>query len=257
MLKNEWLFQEIEIETINRCNGKCEFCPVNVNQPQRLYAKMTDELFYKIIHELQTLKFSGKISLFSNNEPFLDERIIDFCKYTREKLPQVYINLFTNGSLMSIDKFKNIVPFLDNMVIDNYNLDGNSINNSLKEVHEYLTQHPELQSKVHFLIIQQTAVRLSRGGQAPNKKDVCGIDEVCVLPYRQMIIRPTGEVSLCCNDALGKYTLGDVSKDSIYSVWYSDKYMEIRKEMLENHRRNLLLCNKCDMSTSTYKLTKR
>lgn len=26
---------EIEIETINRCNGTCAFCPVNVNMPQR------------------------------------------------------------------------------------------------------------------------------------------------------------------------------------------------------------------------------
>ena len=43
--------KEIEIETVNRCNGKCSFCPVNANEPQREYAKMSTELFYKIIQE--------------------------------------------------------------------------------------------------------------------------------------------------------------------------------------------------------------
>ena len=28
---------EIEIETINRCNGICPFCPINANEPQRPY----------------------------------------------------------------------------------------------------------------------------------------------------------------------------------------------------------------------------
>ena len=36
---------KIEIETLNRCNNICPFCPVNVNQPQREYAKMPNELF--------------------------------------------------------------------------------------------------------------------------------------------------------------------------------------------------------------------
>lgn len=40
-LDNMPLFEEIEIETLNRCNGKCSFCPVNVNEPQRPYHKMS------------------------------------------------------------------------------------------------------------------------------------------------------------------------------------------------------------------------
>lgn len=101
--------KEIEIETVNRCNGKCSFCPVNANEPQREYAKMSTELFYKIIQELVDMNYTGMLSIYSNNEPFLDERIVDFYKYAREKLLGARLNLYTNGTLMSLDKFKEIV----------------------------------------------------------------------------------------------------------------------------------------------------
>lgn len=41
------LFNNIEIETVNRCNGTCSFCPVNKNQDPREYKKMPEELFKK------------------------------------------------------------------------------------------------------------------------------------------------------------------------------------------------------------------
>ena len=43
------LFESIEIETINRCNGTCSFCPINRNDDTRILHKMSDELFYNII----------------------------------------------------------------------------------------------------------------------------------------------------------------------------------------------------------------
>ena len=240
--------QEIEIETVNRCNGKCPFCPVNVNQPQRPYAKMSTELFEKIISELAERDYEGRISLFSNNEPFLDERIIDFHHFARAKLPHAFFNLYTNGSLLSLDKFLAVIDDLDYLVIDNYN-DQLQVNPSLQEVYDYLETHEELKSKVHFDFRLQNQVLLSRGGQAPNKKGVKGLRARCLLPYRMMIVRPTGEVSLCCSDALGKYTLGDLNNNTVWEVWESENFNKIRQEMTKNGRKNLLLCKNCDTRT--------
>lgn len=246
---NKFEIKEIEIETVNRCNGKCSFCPVNVNEPQREYAKMPTELFQKIINELAQLEYKNKISIYSNNEPFLDSRIVEFYKYAKKKLPNAYFNLFTNGSLLTLDNFKEIVQYVDNMVIDNYN-DDLEVNRNLQEVYNYLEQHKELHSKVNFAVRMQNEVRFSRGGQAPNKKEVKGINELCLLPFRQMVIRPTGEVSLCCNDALGKYTLGNVNEENIETIWNSRQYNEIRDEMKKNLRKNLFLCKNCDTKTA-------
>lgn len=243
--------QEIEIETVNRCNGTCPFCPVNVNETQRPYAKMPTELFQKIILNLANMEgggYKGMISLFSNNEPFLDERIMDFHRFAREKLPHAFFNLYTNGSLLDMEKFQTIIGYLDHLVIDNYN-DDLEVNTGLQEIYDYLLMNPELKAKVYFELRLQNQVLTSRGGQAPNKKGARCLRQPCLLPYRMMVVRPTGEVSLCCNDALGKYTLGNLNHSTIEEIWNCEKYQEIRAEMRKNGRYNLHLCKNCDTQT--------
>lgn len=242
------VFEEIEIETLNRCNGTCDFCPVNANEPQRVYHKMSKELFEKIIQDLEEINYEGKISLFSNNEPFLDERIIEFHKSARAKLPNAHFSLYTNGSLLDKNKFVMIIPYLDELHIDNYNDDKN-VNPGLKEVYDYLNENPELEKKVTFHMRLQHEILTSRGGQAPNKKNAKAIMKKCLLPYRMMVIRPDGKVSLCCNDALGKYTLGDLEKNSIIEIWNSEDYRKIRNSMKKKGRKQLMLCCNCDTST--------
>ncbi len=44
---------------------------------------------------------SDYLSLFSNNEPFLDDCIISFHQYARNKLPHVKMHLYTNGTLLA------------------------------------------------------------------------------------------------------------------------------------------------------------
>ena len=115
------LFNHVEIETINRCNGKCSFCPVSVKHDIREKMVMSDDLFKKIIDDLAEMKYDGKIALFSNGEPMLDPQIIERHAYMREKLPLARTHLFTNGTLLTLDKFKKLIPYLDELVIDNYN----------------------------------------------------------------------------------------------------------------------------------------
>lgn len=241
--------QEIEIETINRCNGTCSFCPVNANACQRSYAKMSDELFRKIIEDLKSMDYRGYVSLFSNNEPFLDSRIIDMHKYCYEMLPNAKHRLYTNGSLLSLDRFLEIIPYLDVLHINNYN-DNMEVNPQVKDVYDYINEHTEYKKKVQFVFRKQTEILLSRAGQAPNKQGTTYLDQMCLLPFRMMIVRPDGKVSLCCNDALGKYTLGDLNIQTVEEVWNSKQFNGIREKLINDGRKNLHLCNACDSESS-------
>lgn len=248
------LFNYIEIETLNRCNGLCSFCPVNAKQPQRPYAKMEWSLFEKIIKELKELDYDGKINLFSNNEPFLDERILEWMKYTSECLPKAKLIMYTNGSMLNLDKFLETIKYTHKLVIDNYydTLDEEQVNHNLRPIYDYLQSHKELayserRGGVIFSLRDKQEELTSRGGQAPNRKHIRGINAACFYPYKQMIIRPDGKCSLCCSDALGKYTLGDVNEQTLTEIWYGEKYLELRREMYENKRRNLMLCKECDV----------
>ena len=239
------LFGHVEIETINRCNGTCSFCPVNKYDDPRVLHKMSDDLFKKIILELEELDYQGRIAPFSNNEPFLDTQIIERTKYMRRHLPKARIHIFTNGTMLTLERYLEIIDSLDELIIDNYNHELEVIK-PVTEVMEYCIAHPALIEKTDIVLRKPDEILSTRGGDAPNRKIKQIYSNVrCALPYRQFIIRPTGEVSLCCNDPLGKCTMGNVQEEKIVDIWYGEKFRQIRKALLTG-RENLTHCRYCD-----------
>ncbi len=243
--KHQTLFDHIEIETINRCNGNCSFCPVSRKKDPRVKAVMTTELFQKIVAQLAKINYSGRFTTFSNNEPLLDDRLIEFNRYAREKLPNARMHLFTNGTLLTIDKFIALINILDELIIDNYQQELKLIK-PCQEIEAYCKEHPELCKKVTIVLRKPNEILTSRGGNAPNRKQIPDYSkDRCILPFRQMIVRPDGKVSLCCNDAIGKYTLGDLNQESLLDVWYGPKFQMVRKCLYEG-RKNWGDCRHCD-----------
>ena len=49
------LFQNVMLETVNRCNGKCAFCPANVKDEKRPFQKMDEGVFNNVIQQLKKL----------------------------------------------------------------------------------------------------------------------------------------------------------------------------------------------------------
>jgi len=239
------LFNHIEVETINRCNGVCSFCPVNKNQDPREYAKMEWSMFESIVSQLEEIDFSGRFTTFSNNEPLLDERIIEWNRYAREHLPHARMHLFTNGTLLTLDKFVELIGILDELIIDNYNQNLELIK-PCKEIADYCEEHEELKKKVSIVLRKPREILTTRGGNAPNRSNMVEYPhERCILPFRQIIVRPTGQISLCCNDALGKYTLGDLNKNSLLEIWNGPRFQMVRKCLYEG-RENWGNCKYCD-----------
>lgn len=239
------LFKSIELEMHNRCNNNCSFCPVSTSNDTREYAKMSHELFIKIIDELASIDYKSSLALFSNNEPLMDKRFVEFAKIAKEKLPNANHYIYTNGLLLTVDIFKKISKYLDLIIIDNYN-DDLQIIPQIKLIDEFCKENPEYRKKINISMRLKNQVLLSRGGQSPNRKRFVTLKTPCRLPFEQLIIRPDGKISLCCNDALGKMTLGDVSKDTLVDIWNSPTYFEIRRKSLDS-RNNIEICKNCDL----------
>lgn len=92
----------IEIETISACNARCIMCPNSIttnksNFPTQL---LGTEVYKELIDEIANYKVRY-LALFSQNEPLLDKRIIDFIRYGKEKCPKTKIALNTNAALLS------------------------------------------------------------------------------------------------------------------------------------------------------------
>ena len=245
---------DIEIETINRCNGTCDFCPVNRRDDKRLFARMDDELLERILKELHQKDYWGYLSLFCNNEPLLDKHIEERVALARGLCPRAFLYLYTNGTLLSYERLYSLMNNgLDYLVVDNYD-EGMQLHPHLREILERVRRsaHAHWIKQIRINIISPKAVRLNRAGAAPNKAVAVYENHHyyrnmgCTKPFFQMIIRPTGEVSLCCQDALGICTMGDCKTMSLEEIWYGPAFMEVRKRLLYEGRNSLRLCNECD-----------
>lgn len=222
------LFRWIDIETINRCNGGCAFCQVNRFQKQRPFHKMSREMFHRIIDELVELEFDGYVSLNSNNEPFMDDRIVEFAKYAREKLPNAFIFATTNGTLLSLDTFKQIIPFLNRLSVDNY-LSKEKPKN-ITEIWNYCEENGLLE-KVTYFEIDEKAERFSRAGDSPNSKVYYTKEMLCPLPFVALYVTAEGMVNLCCNDPLGHDVMGNIKQSSLREIWFGSKFEPYRNSL--------------------------
>lgn len=93
--ENTKLFSSIGIETSSLCNRRCFFCPNSeFARPDEL---MSEEMFKKIIDELSSLKYKGRVEFYIYNEPMRDKRLLEFIEYTRSKLKSACLMINTNG----------------------------------------------------------------------------------------------------------------------------------------------------------------
>ncbi len=151
----------VAVETTNKCNATCWFCPITEgskrpptdiqeliqlgkkNQPvpeadpsegvtfnlmQRPLGYMEDALFEKIVDDCKQFPLR-RMEPYLHGEPFMDKKLVERIEYINKHLPKTEVHLFTNGSLLTkktIDKLKEVnlssmVVSLNTAVPEKYN----------------------------------------------------------------------------------------------------------------------------------------
>lgn len=237
----------VNLETINRCNSDCAFCTANKNAEKRPFQRMEKDLFYHIIDQLRDWGYKGHLTLYGNNEPWMDVNIVEFHRYCREQLPDCYIFMSTNGLLLTIDKVKEIKPYVNQLIINNY-CENMKLHDNVKEIYDYVCAHPEEFADVEILIQMRykKAVLTNRAGSAPNKKNsVKIIKETCLMPYTDMFIFPDGRMGICCCDNFEATTLADLRTTPLKEAWNSEEYKKLR-QTIRKGRGDYSFCKYCD-----------
>lgn len=239
--------QVVNIETINRCNSTCSFCTANVHAEKRPLCKIEDDLYRKVIDELADWGYEGHLTLYGNNEPLLDTTIVEKHKYAREKLPKSFIFMSTNGLILTIDKIKQVKPYIDQLIINNY-ANEYKLHDNLKEIYDYVKSHEEEFEDIEIIIQMRylQEVLTNRAGSAPNKQEVKKTyTQTCLLPYTDMWITPNGKVGICCCDNFEVTDFGDLNTQSVKEIWEGEKLTKLRKTIVVG-RQNYPFCKHCD-----------
>lgn len=242
------VFQNVMIETINRCNGECSFCPANIKDESRPLKIMSVEMYHQIINQLVNMQWRGKLFMQVNNEPFIDKRIIDFMRYAKESISDVKIVVSSNGTLLNIKQLDELIGIVDQLIINNYSA-YYSLSSTQKSIYAYIKDNASKFKDMEIIIRRRYSneILATRAGNAPNKpqKNV-KIECPCVYPFTDLTIFPDGQVGMCCNDCREISHFGDIKSDSLLEIWGNEKFRSLRMTMLGG-RNHFLGCQDCDV----------
>ena len=248
---------------------------------KELFKKIIDE----IIDYNSNLQY--ELLPFMNNEPMLDERISEFITYMKEKLPNAAVSVYTNGSYNSIQVWEKLLFAKPDSIVFSINsieekeyqrITGNLLLDiTLRNLKHVLNEKNEngltdVELMVHMLRLNKSPQKLltimkywkefgvnCRTGYIENRGGTLDIDSVghdqnflapnkCWRVLVQIHIAYDGNVILCCGDWKREVVFGNLYKKSIYDIWNSQMYREIRKAHRDKKYDKLpQLCKKCNM----------
>ena len=250
-------FHDVEIETTSICNRRCVYCPNAFVDREQAYMEQT--LFKKIIAELSAMKFSGNLNLHHFGEPLVDKRLPVLVAAARRALPSATIQIFTNGDLLTIDTFRELVK----NGVNHFFITSHCVEKDGKYVTETAPALEKFFSSVTVSEIKMISYSRIEPGSILANRPVAGKGACTALPlnkFRHIVwcsyatrlfeIDYSGKVLLCCQQqgAATGPVLGDLSKESIHDIWNRPNYKLLRKE-LRHGKRELPICRQCGWGT--------
>ena len=240
------MFSVVMIELSSFCNRRCLSCPVSI-APRVEKQYMSDDIFYKILNELSSIKYKGSIVLSLYNEPLEDEKIVKRVSLAHKMVPLATIKINSNGDYLSSVLLTRLYESgLGNLYVTAYSDD---VFNKLKKISCVATKEEnniiEIRKAPHFIGNRAGTI----GGELKT------LHSDCYLPKSQLIINYKLNVVICCNDYFEKILLGNVEDHLLLSIWYGDKFNKVRRILKNKQREKLSTCYQCNYYCSPYKST--
>lgn len=227
-------FKEVELETITTCNRRCQNCPVNTHPKKPMI--MDERLYTKIIDELSDIGFKGSVSPHNYGEPLLDKRLPRFMEYTRKKLPDSYIIIYSNGDFLTKELFDKLIKAgVNRFKITQYD---ENMSKTMKKLFSSLTKKEK--KKIYYRTLKELPL-WNKGGVLDIKgKKV----NKCNRPLTTVVIDCKGQIVLCCNDYFSSVAFGNLNKEKLIDIWNKPAYRKARKD-IKRGVYNYDICKKC------------
>jgi radical SAM protein with 4Fe4S-binding SPASM domain len=236
------LFQQVLIETRTDCNNNCPFCPHHFNKKK--LGIMTWGCYCRIIDNLCEIGYNGRVALMVSNEPLLDNRLPDMIKYAKSKSPRLFLDITTNGRLLTLDMVDHLFSLgLDNININDYRGDRDLKPNGLSKNLEPIFNAYQNNVKITFQKRRFDEKWPNYGGNIPQVENSHDLG-FCNFPFRKLTISYAGNVLLCCDDFMYDTSFGNVMNNSLIDCWNHPQMNEIRQSLLNNKR--IGLCKRCN-----------
>lgn len=272
--------KSILIETSNKCQGQCLFCPYSTIRHHEKPIFMDFVRYQEIINEIANYDVK-RLTLFNNNEPLLDSRIYDFLQYAHKKMSNIEITLSTNGRLLTEDiliklKKSGLTYLYISIPTVNEKNYKNIMGNDVTEILSLLNSinDKEIIKMIRIAVPKTKYYNLDELNEKLSKYLICSwdleykenwnIDEAfnvivdeekylgpCDRPLDQMVISSNGDVIICCRDWRYENVVGNIYTDSIYNIWHSNKMKKLQRLIIEQKYDDIDCCKDCNMNINS------
>jgi len=272
----------LAVELTSKCNLECIMC--GKDNSIRVQEHMDFELFKKIIDDAQKSNVDT-FQLSYYGESTLYPELIEAIKYTKEKIPNSFISMNTNGLTLTPRFSKNLLDTnIDSIVIS---IEGNNkeeyesirvgsswniLRKNIKNLREMIdtNNYPAkigiMGLNVDDIFIDKELYIETWGSYSDtlftrNTKELnAKIKEPIfykLLPCRklfgQMVIMASGDVTRCDYDWEGVASYGNVKDSTILELWNSPALRKIRLKHLVGQKRKTSFCDTCTYRADPFK----
>ena len=270
----------LQIEPTSICNYRCVFCYQTDNvfnkKSNNFMGHMSFDLFKEVIDQAENnIEF---ISLASRGEPLMCKDIEKMLLYTQGKFLNLKIN--TNASLLTESKAHAILQSgvktlcfsadaADKASYEKLRVNG-KLDRILKNI-ENFNKIKETKYPNSRIITRVSGVKVNNNQNIDDMQNFWGklVQQVAFVNYvpweniydskktdvptpcsdlwRRMFVWWDGEINPCDVDYKSNLSLGKLFDSSIADIWNSQKYNILRENHLNNKRKNVEPCNRCNV----------
>ncbi|MBF0146993.1 MAG: radical SAM/SPASM domain-containing protein [Magnetococcales bacterium] len=261
--------EQVEIQIASWCNRSCSFCPSGKFPVPK--TGMTSETVDRIISELERIGFSRTIGLHLMCEPLMHKNIQDIVKQFRDRLPNTFIRMESNGdALKNMDRLGSLMDHgLNEILINCYDSPEQFATFNQKILALDPTGGPiwywnqwqrnPATPKKEWRVVKLRAFYGSgyslknwAGHVATQRPETLTLPLSldCARPSNRLHVNYLGQVILCNMDWKFEVVVGDLRTQKIEDLCNAPILLDYRRH-LKAKDRNMPLCRQCDSGGPT------
>lgn len=273
---------QLHLSTSTTCNAKCHFCMYATSEQKRI--TMDWPLSEKIIRDAATIPLIEGIAFSGLSEPLTDKLLERRMALAAELRPDWYLELYTNGTLLSPTRFESLKAagltclsislnavtsaqhekimglknkfqtVCENARYAKANRVGSNMRLLVKAVvsYDHFTMADANIFRAVWGVIDEGdgvgAVVMEGNWAGENrliKERTTDFNATCNRALNQISVHPDGRVGLCCLDPLVKHQMGDLKTQTIREIYNAAGYLEFREWHRDNVAAKHPMCAKC------------
>lgn len=204
---------------------------------------MSLETYEMVIKNLEGLDFSGRISYDFYNEPMLHPQFTEIVQLTKKILPKCKIHLYSNGTLLTQNKFNELIKSgIDKFVITQHEQDENKENYIFTNVYKSLNTNDR--EKVIFRSYKDLKL-VNRAGILKQIATEGLALHPCFIPSHMVTVSVDARVISCFEDYNENLVFGDLKKEKLIDIWDKNSYKQFRGSLQKGLRHLFVTCKDC------------